>query len=82
MRLLKRGHETCLNPLGNRLALHAFEDSHRLLGCVAHHKAVGTFANVSVKLGQLLRIKSLFQIAIKLLQKLLTGKQKRRLPFS
>jgi hypothetical protein len=35
-----------------------------------------------VKFSQFLRIEGLLDIAVKLLQKLLTGKQRRLLPFS
>jgi hypothetical protein len=58
------------------------KNAQRFLGGIAHYKAVGALADVSVEFGQLLRIKSLLYVATQLQQELLTGKQTRRLPFS
>jgi len=44
-------HETRLDSFGNRQALHAFKDTQRLLGRIAHHKAVGALVDMPTKLG-------------------------------
>ncbi len=80
--LLDGSHQASLNSFGHRLAFHPFKDAERFFRGIAHHETVGTLADMPVKFSQFLRIEGLLDIAVKLLQKLLTGKQRRLLPFS
>src|SRR5690242_6038827 len=74
------GHEAALDVGRNGLRVHALIDLDRLAGRVGDDPAVRTFGDVCLELGADLGVERLFQVVAQFAKKVLTGKQRRRLP--
>ena len=66
------------DSFGEHLRLHALVDLNGLLGGIQDHETIGTFRDMRLDMFPQFDIYAVVEIVIQLLQKLLTGKQKRR----
>jgi len=76
--LLYRPHQPRINFGRDRLRLDALVDLYGLLGGVEYHEAVRALTDVDLQLAAKFDIHRSVQVITELLQKLFTGKQKRR----